>query len=366
MKKILSALVCATLIFSTTIGSDVTTAYCNTSYANQKTTVVYNGISQNYAPITKNGTSYVQARQLVENTFGGKIAFLPEYSQIKVTIGGDVLVFKPNSSKYTFNGETVVMKKNPQTFIQNGATYVPIRFIAEAFGMNVSYNNSTNSINIFNGTQPITLDTLYTALNNDLSVDEVALMFGITDIEKSYYAHCEEGTFDTSIENYPCEIIYSYYPTPYPTPEFNEFEIIFNTTLSNQQISNLFNVTKNSNEQAFIWKNKLSLTPVYDDPKNTHVIIALNKDYLKLSQNEQKNYIASCLGVYGNPDNLHYLKPDAHLKDFVRNYTKGKEVAMFEYIDDGGGASDSIYLLSNDGTIVEYYADNTFDFIFKK
>lgn len=361
MKKILSGLLCATLIFSTTIGSNVTTAYGNTSYANQKTSVMYNGVSQNYNPIIKNGTSYVQARQLVENMFGGKIEYIPENSQIKVTINGDILIFTPNSSVYTFNGQTVVMNKNPQTFIQNGVTYVPIRFIAEAFGMNVSYNNTTKSISIINGIQPITLDTLYNAINSNSSVDDVALMFGITNIEKSHYAHCEEGTFDTLIQNYPCKITYSYYYTPL----YNQFEITFNDTLSNQQISNLFNVTKKNNKQEFIWNNKLSLTPVNDDSKNTDIIIKLNKNYLQLSQSEQKNYIATGEGIYGNPDNLYYLEPDAYLKDFVRNYTKGEQVAMYEYVDEGGSASDCLYLLSSDGTVVKYYADNTYSYIIK-
>ncbi len=112
--------------------------------------VVYNGEIRSLSPILKKGTSYISARKLVVETLGGEIGWIPERSLTKVVINGDELLFGSNSSTYYFNGQKKTLSKSPGTFVQNGSTYVPLRFICEAFGMNVKFDSATNTAYITN------------------------------------------------------------------------------------------------------------------------------------------------------------------------------------------------------------------------
>ncbi len=116
----------------------------------QKLTVIYNGETKSYEPIVKNGTSYIKARKLVEETLGGTIKWDGATGQITVLIGENTLVFTEKGTTYYFNGVRKTMVKNPGIFIQSGSTYVPVRFICEAFSMKVEFNSNTNIANIDN------------------------------------------------------------------------------------------------------------------------------------------------------------------------------------------------------------------------
>ncbi len=122
--------------------------YLSVPINKQQLTVIYNGVTKSYEPIVNNGTSYIKARKLVEETLGGSINWDSKTGQITVEIGEDELVFTEKGTTYYYNGEKKIMVKNPGIFIKNGSTYVPVRFICEAFGMKVEYNTTTNIANI--------------------------------------------------------------------------------------------------------------------------------------------------------------------------------------------------------------------------
>lgn len=171
-----------------------TSAKSNTTGTNTSTTsnysVKYNGVTQNFKPIVKNGTSYIPARQLVENMFGGKITWNKSNSQIKVVINGATMVFTPNSKTYTYNGKKVTTNKNAGTFVQNGTTYVPVRFICEAFGMKVGYDKTSNTITIKDK-----------VINNYLNLSEG---------EQKYYISQKTGYSANSLVNCTTQYIKEY------------------------------------------------------------------------------------------------------------------------------------------------------------
>lgn len=136
--------------FEPVITTPFTETRTDTTPQNNELSIVYNGQEMDFTPIIKNNSSFIKARQLVTETLGGEIAWDAEKAEITVTINNDVLVFGANSDTYTFNGEEKTSEKNPGIFIENGSTYVPVRFICEAFGMTVEYDNTTNTANITN------------------------------------------------------------------------------------------------------------------------------------------------------------------------------------------------------------------------
>lgn len=94
----------------------------------------------------------------------------------------------------------------------------------------------------------------------------------------------------------------------------------------------------------------------YNEPKHNKVVYEQNThydnqdiDYLSLSEWEQKEKIASYVGC--NVDNLIF---------YINGKIGEKDVAMYEYVDDYGGASDYMIVLFKDGTIWGYYPDGTF------
>ncbi len=74
------------------------------------------------------------------------------------------------------NKDTMIDAENMMVapFIEDGTTFVPVRFIAEALGAEVSYNGATREVTIMNGTDTLvlTIDSL-TAKKNGESVELV-------------------------------------------------------------------------------------------------------------------------------------------------------------------------------------------------
>lgn len=98
-------------------------------------------IASDVRPELRNNRIMVPLRVISEN-FGAEVA----WSTSKVTIvkGQTKLTLKLNSSAAVKNGEAVQLDVKP--YLKNNRVLVPIRFIAETFGCQVSYSNDTVSI----------------------------------------------------------------------------------------------------------------------------------------------------------------------------------------------------------------------------
>ena len=87
------------------------------------------------APIVENNRTFVPFRALAE-AFGATVAYDEATQAVTAELNGVTVVMTIGSAEYTVNGEAKTADVAP--FINGSRTMVPVRFVAEAFGINVT------------------------------------------------------------------------------------------------------------------------------------------------------------------------------------------------------------------------------------
>lgn len=141
MKKIFSGVFLAIFLF--------TTSWSTTYAAEIHMKVDGVPIVSDAKPETKNNRTMVPLRVLSEN-LGAKV----EWSDSKVILTKNdmKIVLTVNSSIAEKNGEKIQLDVKP--YMKDNRIFVPLRFIAETFGCNVNYSNSTVTVD----TKPLVID----------------------------------------------------------------------------------------------------------------------------------------------------------------------------------------------------------------
>ncbi|KMY51031.1 copper amine oxidase N-terminal domain-containing protein [Peribacillus loiseleuriae] len=106
-------------------------------------------IASDVNPEIKNNRTMVPLRVISEN-LGAKVNWSD--SQVTITKSNMQVILKLNSNTVVKNGQTALFDVRP--YIKNNRTFVPIRFLAETFGCNVNYKNSTVTVD----TKPLVID----------------------------------------------------------------------------------------------------------------------------------------------------------------------------------------------------------------
>ncbi len=101
--------------------------------------------SNDVAPVIKNERTMLPARFVAE-ALGAKVEWDGEAKTVTITKDKTVIVITIDSDKATVNGKEV--KLDSPAFIENSRTYTPIRFIAEALGATVEWNEKTEEVTI--------------------------------------------------------------------------------------------------------------------------------------------------------------------------------------------------------------------------
>ncbi len=96
-------------------------------------------------PVIANDRTLVPLRFIAE-AFGAKVSWNPVFKLIFITMGNKEIILQAGISYASVNNKKVNLDAPPK--IINGHTMVPLRFIAEAFGASVNWNESTKSITI--------------------------------------------------------------------------------------------------------------------------------------------------------------------------------------------------------------------------
>lgn len=96
-------------------------------------------------PVGINGRVFVPLRSVVE-ALGAQVNWQPSTQTATVTKENIVIVFKINEIAAVANGFEVKLDQPPQ--IINGITMVPVRFLVEALGAGVEWDNATSTVNI--------------------------------------------------------------------------------------------------------------------------------------------------------------------------------------------------------------------------
>ncbi|MFD0620688.1 copper amine oxidase N-terminal domain-containing protein [Paenibacillus sp. GCM10027629] len=112
--------------------------------ANAKgTEIIVNGVKLNARATVIEGTTFIPYRSLFE-AMGAKIGFDKDAQEISAEIDGGTM--------YLWMGEDIVEYKNKRYFLPEpirtieGSIYVPLRFIGEALGYQIVYNQDYNRI----------------------------------------------------------------------------------------------------------------------------------------------------------------------------------------------------------------------------
>jgi hypothetical protein len=96
-------------------------------------------------PYIAYGRTYVPLRVVAEG-FGAQVDWVPQTKGINVTLGEKIISMQIGSNRAIVNNQVVSLDAPPE--IKNGRTYIPIRFVSEALGAEVNWNQNTRKVSI--------------------------------------------------------------------------------------------------------------------------------------------------------------------------------------------------------------------------
>jgi len=114
----------------------------------QAVTIIVNGQTMNFTqpPIVRAGRVFVPLRGVFEQ-LGASVVY--SNGQINATGRGRSVSLNIGSNQATVDGQPQTMDVAP--FIVNATTFVPLRFISQALGASVNWNDSTSTVTISGG-----------------------------------------------------------------------------------------------------------------------------------------------------------------------------------------------------------------------
>lgn len=129
-------------------------------------------------PFIIDGRTMVPIRAITE-ALGADVAWEPETEIITISIyETTTLYLKIGVSAYTINGNSYVMDAAP--IISDGSTMVPLRFVAEALGCDVVWNEATASVEL---TKEGVIVSEAFAVNNDYTDEDHLWLARIVNVE---------------------------------------------------------------------------------------------------------------------------------------------------------------------------------------
>ncbi len=96
-------------------------------------------------PVIKAGRTVIPVRAITRG-FGADLDWDPDTQQVTITKDGIIINLTIDSNIALVNGEEVQLDSKSE--LMNNRTYVPLRFILETFGLNVEWDDDTDTIDI--------------------------------------------------------------------------------------------------------------------------------------------------------------------------------------------------------------------------
>lgn len=111
----------------------------------KKISVFINNILQFYVnqPQLINGSTFVPFRELMES-MGAIVSWDAVNQTVRASVGDQIISFVPDLTEIVINGAAKTISPAPK--LLDNVTYVPIRFLAEALGAEVSWQGKLNSV----------------------------------------------------------------------------------------------------------------------------------------------------------------------------------------------------------------------------
>ena len=149
MKRTISVvLMVLLLLFSLTATAFAASNHAYGHHREVKDRIQINGRHVNFdvPPVIKEGRTLIPVRAIT-NGLGAEVLWDAKTQTITITRDDTKIVLKLESMEFTVNGVKQVMDV-PAQLISN-RTFVPLRFIAQALGDRVKYDNATGDIDIY-------------------------------------------------------------------------------------------------------------------------------------------------------------------------------------------------------------------------
>lgn len=198
-------------------------------------------------PIILNGYTLVPAREVFEK-IGANVEWVSDIGQVYIKYNNNLVIIELDSQNAYVNGKKV--KMDTEAKIINNKTMIPFRFVSEAFGFDVSWDNSTRTINIVTE-KGLTL--VHESFDDYKLVDEnnkaVAEYSYIGDIGCDVYYIIDENNKTGLLDKYGKTII---------SPKYNDISII------PYAVNNI--VTFMDNNTFYIYDTKGNLKKTVDCP----------------------------------------------------------------------------------------------------
>lgn len=102
------------------------------------------GASSSIGTINKNGSTYIALRSL-NTLLGLKTKYVSSTQLVQVTGRDRTMEISLSNSSYLLNGQLVL---GPEVILQDGTTYLPLRFLSERFGYEVTYENKSKTVGL--------------------------------------------------------------------------------------------------------------------------------------------------------------------------------------------------------------------------
>lgn len=132
--------------------------------------IMVNGASLlDQPPVIKEGRVLVPVRALT-TAFGASVNYDAETKTVTVVKGETTLVLRLGDLTVTVNGEPYELDVPPVSV--NGRTVVPLRFIAEAMGLNVSYDPDNGTVEVNEDTEEAVEEGTEQTTENEGAVEE--------------------------------------------------------------------------------------------------------------------------------------------------------------------------------------------------
>lgn len=131
------------------------------------------------APIVENDRTLLPIRAIIE-AFGGTVVWNADTREVTLGYGGREIILTIDSMTAYLDGEAQALDTAP--VVRNDRTMLPIRFIAESFGLGVEWNGDTQEVAITTG------NTVPTAASDMILIDGGTFTMGSPSDEPERYA----------------------------------------------------------------------------------------------------------------------------------------------------------------------------------
>lgn len=106
----------------------------------------YEEVFSEVAPYIKDGRTMVPLRVIAEN-LGTKVTWVSAEQPIEIKDNTKTITLKVGSNSAVRDGSSMTLDVAPE--VSGGRTFVPLRFIIEALGAEVAWNNQTRTVFVF-------------------------------------------------------------------------------------------------------------------------------------------------------------------------------------------------------------------------